>query len=239
MRRLNIILFFPPNFYSTVIASHGDKITIEQLLNHTSGVKSYTSIPAWLPEMHKPITVSGLIDVFKEEPLNFEPGTRFSYSNSGYILLGAIVKKASGIKYEDFIEKKVFAKAGLKNSFYGRDNVAVKNAVNGYMLDEDRHILASPISMTQPYAAGSLISSVDDLYQWNQAIFTGKVINQKSMDKAFTGYKLPSGKSTNYGYGWMPQSLLGVKTIGHGGEINGFSAMAIMAPDQNTFVVVF
>ncbi|MFD2787536.1 serine hydrolase [Hymenobacter rubripertinctus] len=216
----------------------GDKITIEQLLTHTSGIKNYTAIGAWHQGMHAPMTLAKMMDVFKDEPMDFEPGTGHGYSNSGYVLLGAIIEKASGMKYGDFIEKRVFAKAGLRNSFYGRDNVALKNAVTGYRIDGKNYVPALPISMTQPYAAGALLSSVDDLYKWSQAVLSGKVLSQKSRDKAFANHRLASGAPVNYGYGWVPDSLMGMKTIGHGGGINGFRSMAIMAPDKNTFVVV-
>ncbi|MHC2992894.1 hypothetical protein OB13_15390, partial [Pontibacter sp. HJ8] len=217
---------------------NAEKMTLEQLLNHTAGIRNYTSHASWPLGMHKVMTVEAMINTFKNEPLDFEPGTSFNYSNSGYILLGAVIEKVSGQQFGDFIEKKVLAKANMKKSYYGRDGVAVENAVQGFVKNSDTYTPARPISVTQSYAAGALLSTVDDLYKWNKALFNGKIIGQKSMAKAFNNYKLPNGKLTNYGFGWATGSVLGVRTLGHGGIAPGFMSYALMAPDQNTFVVV-
>src|ERR1051325_6201989 len=134
--------------------THGRTITVEHLLTHTSGIKSYTSIPAWLSMWRKDMTVAELIDLFKNEPADFEPGTQWLYNNSGYILLGAIIEKVSGMTYEQFLQKNIFDPLGMKHTFYGSATRVIPRRVPGYTRSREGVIQnAEYLSMTQPYAA--------------------------------------------------------------------------------------
>ncbi|HEX9901554.1 MAG TPA: serine hydrolase domain-containing protein, partial [Acidobacteriota bacterium] len=134
--------------------TQGRTITIEHLLTHTSGIKSYTEIPGWLSLWRKDMSVKEIIDLFRNVPLEFEPGQRWKYSNSGYILLGAVIEKISGQAYEDFIRKNIFEPLGLAHSCYDRMARIIPRRVPGYSLGRAGFENAQFISMTQPYAAG-------------------------------------------------------------------------------------
>jgi CubicO group peptidase (beta-lactamase class C family) len=183
--------------------THGHKITIHHLLNHTSGIKSYTSMPDWPPLMRKDMTLKELIDFFKNQPMDFAPGERFLYSNSGYILLGAIIEKVSGKSYEAYMDENIFKPLNMSGSYYGSPSRIIPLRAFGYEKDKSQITNASYLSMTQPYAAGSLLSTVDDLHRWYQALEAGKVLSQKSLEQMYTPTKLNNGKTQNYGYNFI------------------------------------
>lgn len=228
----DITRFFPD--YPT----RGKTITVEHLLTHTSGIKSYTSKPGYAGTMARDTTVAAMIDSFKNDPLDFDPGTNYRYNNSGYFLLGAIIEKVSGQPYATFLEQRVFTPLGMKDTAYeGFERGTAPHAL-GHSRDGDRFGRSAALSMSQPYAAGSLVSTVDDLARWNAAITDGKLLKAASWQRMFTPYKLASGKSTDYGYGWEMGKLQGAAMIAHGGAINGFNTYALRLPEQNVFVAV-
>ncbi len=212
------------------------RVTVEQLLNHTSGIKSYTSLPEWLLMWRKDTELNELIGLFKDKPTDFAPGERWSYNNSGYVLLGAIIEKASGQSYQDFIEKNIFQRLGMAHSFYDNTARVIPRRVTGYSKGKDGYINAPYLSMTQPHAAGALASSVDDLALWDAALYTDKLVKQETLKRAWTPAKLTNGKLTHYGFGWAMNSYEGHTVIEHGGGINGFSTYALRMPDDRVFV---
>ncbi|MFZ0749972.1 MAG: serine hydrolase, partial [Pyrinomonadaceae bacterium] len=216
----------------------GQKITITHLLTHTSGVKPYTSLPEWLAMWRKDMPLNELIALFKDKPMDFAPGERYAYNNSAYVLLGAIIEKASGQSYADFVEKNIFAPLGMTHSFYDNTARVFPRRVNGYSKPKDEWLNAAYLSMTQPHAAGSLASSVDDLALWDAALYTDKLVKQETLKRAWTSAKLNSGRLTGYGFGWSLNSYEGHPTIEHGGGINGFSTHAVRMPDDRVYVAV-
>lgn len=228
----DITRFFPD------YPSGGKKITVEHLLTHTSGIASYTSKNAYAAGMAKDLTVAQMIDSFKNDPLDFEPGTQYRYNNSGYFLLGAIIEKVSSQPYATFLEQRIFTPLGMRDTAYeGHERGKAPRAL-GHSVGEKGFERASALSMTQPYAAGALVSTVDDLARWDAAIGAGKLLSPASWRRAFTPYTLANGKSTGYGYGWEVRKLMGAPVIAHGGGINGFSTYAQRLPEQKVFVAV-
>ncbi len=214
----------------------GRVITVEHLLTHTSGIQSYTDIPGYMAtRVQADLTVSQLIDGFKNEPMQFEPGTRYRYNNSGYVLLGAIIEKASGQTYAAFVNERIFKPLGMVHSYYGTDEPRIAKFAGGYS-DGDKP--ARPLSMTQPYAAGSLLSTVDDLALWDAALYTEKLVKRASLQKMWTPYKLVDGTTNGYGYGWQMGTLRGHNTQEHGGGIFGFSTYVIRMPEDRGYVAV-
>jgi len=216
----------------------GQTITIEHLLTHTSGIKSYTSMPEWLSKWRTDMSLGSLVDMFKNQPMDFKPEERWLYNNSGYILLGAIIEKASGQSYEDFIEKKIFEPLGMKDSYYDRTEQIIPKRVKGYQRTANGFQNAPYLSMTQPYAAGSLASTVDDLAIWDIAVWSNKLIKKESLAKAHTPHKLADGRSTAYGYGWSLGSFEGHRTVEHGGGIHGFATYVLSMPDDGVYVAI-
>ena len=217
----------------------GRTVTVEHLLTHTSGIPSYTGLPEWLPLLRKDMSVAEIIALSKDKPFEFEPGERWNYNNSGYILLGAIIEKVSGMGYEAFLQKHILDPLGLKSTHYGSATRIIPRRIPGYAPGANNGFLnAEYLSMTQPYAAGSLLSSVDDLASWNEALLAGKLIKRESLEKAWTPYKLKDGSSARYGYGWGIGTVDGRRTISHGGGILGFSSDGILYPEDRLIVIM-
>jgi len=218
--------------------TQGRKITIEHLLTHTSGIQSYTDLAEWLPLGRKDFTLEELIDLFKDKPMQFEPAEQWSYNNSGYILLGAVIEKVSGKTYEAFVDETIFRPLGMKSSYYGSAERIIPRRVPGYQEGKGGFVNAPYLSMTQPYAAGSLLSTVDDLAAWSDAVFSGKLVKKEWLDKAFTPYKLSDGESSGYGYGWFIADFGGHRSIEHGGGINGFTTYEMTFPEDRIFLAI-
>jgi CubicO group peptidase (beta-lactamase class C family) len=216
----------------------GNEITIHHLLNHTSGIKSYTNLPELRAKTRLDMAPEEIIGSFKNLPLDFNPNEKHEYSNSGYFLLGYIIEQLSGMTYEDFIQKNIFDQLGMKNSYYANTYKIIPNRANGYQFYEGNYENAEFMSPTIPYAAGSLMSTIDDMFLWNKAIHHNTLISETSKRMAFTNYTLTNGKHNNYGYGWYINEIAGVGTMEHTGGINGFTTSGIYVPERNIYAIV-
>jgi CubicO group peptidase (beta-lactamase class C family) len=216
----------------------GNEITLHHLLNHTSGITSYTNLPEFRAKTRLDMAPEEIIASFKNLPLEFNPGEKHAYTNSGYALLGYIIEQLSGMSYEDFVQKNIFDKLGMKNSCYANSYKIIPNRANGYQLYEGNYENAEYMSTTIPYAAGSLMSTIDDMFLWYKAIHNNTLISASSKQLAFTNYTLTNGKLTNYGYGWAINELAGTTTIEHTGGINGFTTSGIYVPEKNIYAIV-
>ncbi|MEP0264987.1 serine hydrolase [Dokdonia sp.] len=217
---------------------NGENITILHLLNHTSGIKSYTDIPDLQSFAKDDKTPLEIIEFFQSQPVDFAPGEEWRYNNSGYIILGHIIEKITDMSYEDFIQERIFDKLGMKNSYYGSKSRIIKNRAYGYQPTENGFRNATQISMTIPYAAGSLMSCVDDMLLWNNAIHNNTLIKASSKAKAHTNTSLNNGALTNYGYGWQINELNNKGSIEHGGGIFGFVSQGVYIPDEDIYVII-
>lgn len=216
----------------------GNEITVHHLLNHTSGIKSYTNLPEFRAKTRLDMTPAEIIQFFKKQPLEFNPNEKYEYSNSGYLLLGYIIEQLSGVSYGEFIQKNIFDKLGMKQSYYADSYKIIPNRASGYQLYEGNHENAEYMSTTIPYAAGSLMSTIDDMYLWSKAIHNNLLISESSKRIAFSNHSLTNGKPTNYGYGWAINEIAGISTIEHAGGINGFTTSGIYVPDSNIYSIV-
>lgn len=218
--------------------THGKKLTLHHLLNHTSGIKSYTEMEGLNTFARIDRTPTALIDHFKNEPMDFDPGTQWHYNNSGYVVLGQVIETVSGTSYAEFVNTHIFEKLGMKNSYYGSKTQLIPNRASGYMPSENGYRNANYLSMTLPYAAGSLMSCVDDMLLWYQAIEANSLISEESKKKAFTNTALNNGKPTNYGYGWQINDVNGIPSMEHGGGIFGYVSQGIYLPSEKVYVVI-
>jgi D-alanyl-D-alanine carboxypeptidase len=218
--------------------TRGTRVTVEQLLTHTSGIKSVTGMPSWPPRMREDWTLAQLIAFFQNEPFDFEPGTKWKYNNSGYHLLGAIIEKVSGKKYEDFVAEAIFRPLGLERTRYGSDAPIIPGRVEGYQRTPGGIVNAPYLSMTQPYAAGGLVSTVDDLARWQAALDKDGFLSAESRRRMWTPVALPDGTATRYGFGWGIWSYEGHAVVEHGGAINGFVSANMRWPDDHVYVAV-
>ena len=218
--------------------SGGRKVTIDHLLTHTSGIKSYTGMPEFWKTQGQDASVSEMIDFFKGEPFEFEPGEKWNYNNSGYFLLGAIIEKISGQPYGEFVLKNIFLPLGMTHSFYGDHEPLIAGRVSGYGRDGERTTNAVYLSMKKPYSAGSLLSSVDDLALWDASLYTDKLLTEDSRRRLVTPYVLRDGKNTHYAYGFGIGEYEGHPVVSHGGGINGFLTYALRMPADHVYVAL-
>ncbi|MBP7408665.1 MAG: serine hydrolase [Flavobacteriales bacterium] len=213
-------------------------ITIEHLLTHTSGIPNFTSGQHYTPEAYaKDVELKDLIALFADEPLEFQPGTKWSYSNSGYILLSAIIEKASGEKWTDYASTHLFGPAGMSSTTASMVQGSPGEAI-GYAEGPSGWESAKPISMSWPLAAGNIRSTVGDLWKWNTRVMAGKLVSRTWLAKAHKGVVLADGTTHPYGYGWAFQNVQGSATIEHGGGIDGFVSNTIYLPKEDIHVVV-
>lgn len=217
----------------------GDRVTIHHLLNHTSGIPSYTSRPDFRTAiMRNPYKITDFVKQLTSGDLEFEPGSKFSYNNSGYVLLGAIIEKVTGKSYETVLTERILKPLGMTNSGYDSTSPLLPKRASGYEKRPSGYVNAPYLDMSLPYAAGSIYSTVEDLYKWDQALHEGKILSAESRKLMFT-----PGLS-NYGYGiritdeTIGKSELKTKIIGHGGGINGFNSLLTRAVDKGQTVVI-
>lgn len=226
---------FLPNF-----PSQGNRVTIRHLLNHTSGIRSYTSLGAkWQRLIRNDLTPDSMIALFANEPFDFKPGAQWRYNNSGYFLLGAIIEKLSGKSYGQYVQDELFTPLGLTSTIYCDQAPIIKHRAQGYApKPKGGYLNAEPLSMTQPYAAGSLCSTVGDLVKWTMALTSGKVVRPASYKLMTTPDTLNDGKPLTYGFGLGTGMLGGHRQVSHNGGINGFISELHYYPDDSVITVV-
>lgn len=210
----------------------GKIISIHHLLTHTSGIPSYTSFPDYLETMMLPSPAEKTIAKFKDLPLEFQPGEKFSYSNSGYTLLTYILEKVSGKSYETYLQERIFQPLGMQNSGYDRPNLIIKNRAAGYAPGSNGLENAIYIDMSVPSGAGGLYSTVEDLYRWDRALYTEKLVSKSSLEQIFTADK------NEYGYGWVVSNTFDRRLVWHNGGINGFSTTIMRFIDDGVCAIV-
>jgi CubicO group peptidase (beta-lactamase class C family) len=221
----------------------GRKVSIHHLLTHTSGIPSYTNLPNFGREISRnPYPVEEFVKKFCSGDLEFEPGAKFSYNNSGYFLLGAVIEKVTGKPYEKALEERIFKPLGMKNSGYDRHDTIMLGRAAGYERSLEGYTNAPYLDMSLPYAAGSLYSTVEDLCIWDQALYTDRLLSAKMKQLLFKPHVQNPGSA--YGYGWavgkknLPQSKREVSFVAHGGGINGFNTLIERYVDDKHLIVL-
>ena len=217
----------------------GSKVTIHHLLNHTSGIPSYTNQPNFGAEISRnPYTVKDFVKKHTSGDLEFEPGSKFSYNNSGYFLLGAIVEQVTGKTYADVLKERIFGPVGMNDSGYDTHAPIIARRARGYEKTLEGFANADYLDMGVPYSAGSLYSTVNDMYKWDQSLYKDKVLSAESKKLMFT----PGLSNYGYGFGIVDREIgkTGKKTkvIGHNGGIKGFNSSFTRFVDQGNLVVI-
>ncbi|MCO7223165.1 serine hydrolase [Pleionea sp. CnH1-48] len=203
----------------------GDQILLWHLLTHTSGmIRGFQSSPP-----ANDVTPEELINLFKNAPLQSTPGEKYSYSNSGYKLLGYIIEKVSGVPYAEFIQQEIFAPLNMSRSGFSPNTPSSDNSAQGYLPDNSR---VPAQNMSLAYSGGGLISSINDLYKWDRALYTDQLVSYETLNKIFTPYL------NNYGYGWLILESNGDKVQRHGGALAGFSSLIVRTPEQDRVIIL-
>jgi len=215
---------------------NGTNITIHHLLTHTSGIKDFTRMKSIMSIAKNDLLPKELVDIFKDEAVDFLPGEQFAYNNSGYVVLGYIIELVSGKSYKDFVESNIFEKLEMTNSRYASDRDIIKNRAYGYH-NRGGFTNKMQVSLNIPYASGSLMSSVDDMLKWQIAINNNVLISEASKKRVFSPHSLTNGEQISYGYGWHLKDIKGIPTREHGGSIFGFKSMGVYIPSLDVYVV--
>jgi CubicO group peptidase (beta-lactamase class C family) len=212
----------------------GDSITIENLLTHTSGIYNYTSDASYITDSSSvPSSLEDLIGRFKNKSQIFSPGSQYQYSNSGYILLGAVIEKITGKSYFTVIRERIFKPLGMIHSGFDFLNLKNRQKAKGYFKSTGKALQSAPIiDSTKSYAAGSIYTTAGDLYRWDRALYNNVLVHQETLEKAFTPYK------ANYGYGWVIDSSFGKKVVMHEGSTPGFVSFIARVPADQTCIIL-
>jgi CubicO group peptidase (beta-lactamase class C family) len=226
--------------YVPSFPTHGHRITIAQLLSHTSGIPNYTAEPRFRTIPTVPLTRQDIFDLIKDRPLNFEPGTDWAYCNTGYVLLGAVIEKVSGQSYAAYLRDHILAPAGLSHTAFGEQENLLAARAAGYSRTATGHwVGAVDLSVTQADAAGALVSDVDDLWRWEAALEEGRIVRPDLLALARTPVSLSKGEDRpGYGLGWELPTIAGHRAAGHGGTISGYRSYEISVPDLGLFVAI-
>ncbi|MGD9345080.1 MAG: serine hydrolase [Candidatus Aminicenantes bacterium] len=222
----------------------GERVTIHHLLTHTSGIPSHTGLPNFFEEISRnPCPVEEFVKTYCSGDLEFEPGSKYTYNNSGYFLLGAIIEEVTGEVYENVLKAKILDPLGMKNTGYDHYEALIPHRASGYEKRAGGYANAPYLDMSLPYAAGGLYSTVEDLYIWDQALYTEKLLSKEYKELMFTPHVRAGG--SHYAYGWIvgeksfPKSKEKAKWVAHGGGINGFNTLIQRLVEDRHLVVLF
>jgi len=209
-----------------------EPITIFNLLTHTSGIPNFTNLPEYKTLKLEATPVAKTIAVVRDKPLDFSPGEKMSYSNSGYLVLGYVIERITGASYEKFVTDNIFVPLGMKDSGYDSNTAIIAHRAAGYTSSAAGPVNADYVHMSVPHAAGALYSTTEDLLRWEQGLFGGKLISATSLAKMTTPFK------SDYAFGLLVQTASGRKVIQHGGGIEGFNTFLAYYPDTKLTVAV-
>ena len=209
-----------------------DKITIFNLLTHTSGLPSFTEFSEKEGQNTIPTTPQQLVARFRYKPLDFKPGEGWHYSNSGYVLLGCLIETISGQHYADFLRENIFAPLGMHDSGYDSNESIIPRRAQGYSPGKEEPQNAGYVHMSVPFSAGGLYSTTHDLLLWEDGLFGGKVLSAASLKEMTSPFK------ENYALGVFVGEHQGHKVVYHDGDIEGFDTYMAYYPADKVVVVV-
>jgi CubicO group peptidase (beta-lactamase class C family) len=213
--------------------TRGQRMTLRHLLSHTSGIPDYSDLELSGARNRTP---EQLLALTRGLPLHFMPGTDYAYSNTGYVLLGRLIEKLSGMPYGEYMERQLFKPLGMRHTVYA--SRSLPGLVPGYRKKEGQYQNVGELDATLPYAAGALLSTVDDLARWNAALDAGKVLSERSLREAFTRTSLSGGRTASYGLGWglLDEGPYAVQH--HGGDFEGYTGILYRVPARHLAVIV-
>lgn len=222
----------------------GTIITTHHLLTHTSGIPNYTSFQSFMKEKSRDhYTPKEFLKVFNEKELDFKPGEKFSYSNSGYFLLGVLLEEITGTSYEDLLKERIFIPLNMNDTGYDHHHVILKNRATGYDKQGINYRNSKYLDMSIPYAAGSMYSTVEDLFKWDQALYKTTLLSKEYRDLFFKPY-ITAFEDFSYAYGWLVgEEGIGnsddkIQAISHSGGIHGFNTNISRVPSDKSLIVL-
>ncbi len=229
-----VSLFFPDWPQPTAGA------TVRQLLNHTSGIQDFSKIPGWIARNRtRPWTTAELLDVFRELPARAEPGHAWEYNNGGYVMLGAIIEKATGKDWHEAMAERVTRPLGLRSIVYGASDQAIRTVVTGYSEEDGRQQPVEPSNLSVAHAAGGLVGSASDMARWAQALHRGRAVRPDLYQEMIRPARLADGSTEPYGFGLRLREIRGRPALVHGGAGAGLDTDSLYIPSEDIFVAVF
>ena len=220
---------------------HATKVAVRHLLNHTSGIRDYAELGTeyWLREFRLDLSEAEMLALFAEHPLEFEPGARHRYSNSGYYILGLVAERVAGAPYGEVLERELLDPLGLTNTQYCDNREIVPNRAEGYANERDGTLVNAIYVSTQVYgAAGALCSTAGELARWTELLHGGKVVSSDALERMTSPTVLTNGDTVTYGYGLDLVDFHGHRKIAHGGDMTGFTAYVTHYPDAALTIAV-
>ena len=224
--------FYPEQFKD----DHG--ITIRHLLGHTSGIKDYITIPEVRAYATRKIKPQDIIAIIAQSPLDFEPGTDYTYSNSGYFILGGILEQITGVPYTEFITKNILEPLKMQHTSYEDPAQIIANRASGYYRRAEGFINAPYIDMSVIFSAGALLTTPEDMVKWDESLYLHSLVNAQYIKMALEPQQLHNGDHTDYGFGFRMAKVNGVNSIEHGGGIFGFQCYGIRIESAHVYVLV-
>lgn len=218
----------------------GDEVSIQHLLTHTSGIFSFTSQPGFSDSVMNIVEAQTLMDSIMSWDFTFNPGEDIVYNNSGYFILGEIIEIVSGKWYGDYLNDEIFTPLNMNNTGVYINEKAPEHEAKGYTFKDNRYALSLDWNMSWAGGAGSLYSTVEDLFLWNEALFNGNVLSAETLKAAHTPVKLNNGEIASkmpYGYGWFLGDQRGKELIAHSGGLDGFISYLMRIPEENLTVI--
>lgn len=210
-------------------------VTIRHLLTHTSGIKSYTGLDGFALTKH--LKQEQFIKLIGEQPLEFQPGESWKYSNTGFNLLGFILENISGKSYWQFLRERILQPLAMNATTDRNPGTIITNRADGYE-QRDRRLVNRDDDLTDVFSAGAVVSTVGDLAKWSAALDTDKLLTTGTKGQMWTPQRLNDWKPTKYGFGWYIDTVEGHRNIGHGGSTSGFSASIQRFPDDRLTIIL-
>lgn len=224
--------------YLPDVPLQGNAVTIRQLLNHTSGIPNYTDLEAWGKVIPLELTHAEVLALVKGKSFDFKTGERWAYNNTAYHMLGMIIEKISGLTYDKYMQDEFFTPLNLRRTRYDSNAALMKNRAQGYTLHDGQLANDLPFGISQPFAAGALLSTGHDLVKWSMALTSGKVVKPETFSQMAAPTILPDGENTQFGFGLQIDDWRGRRRIRHSGLIFGFNAMLVSFPDDDVHIAV-
>lgn len=217
---------------------HGKHVTLQHLLSHTSGIYSFTSLPNAAENERLDLTHEQVLDLVKDKPFDFEPGSSWRYDNSGFFLAGMAIEKAAGGDYASYVRDRVFQPLGMSSSQLCDSHMLVPHLASGYETEHGHLVPAALMSWRLPFAAGAVCATATDLLKWEMALDDGRVLTPASLNLMRRPTALSDGTTVDYGLGTRLGSFQGHRVLGHTGSGGGFSTILESFPDDRLTIAV-
>lgn len=215
------------------------EITVRHLLTHTSGIRNVNTLPNFAALRMTPCSQERFIGLLAGQPLQFEPGAKWSYCNTGYQLLGWIIEKQSGMPYATFLKERIFNPLDMRATQVNDSGIIIKDRATGYLLQDGTLRNAGYVDMSWPFSAGAIVSTVVDLAKWSLALDEDKLLKPSSFQQMWTPVRLNDSTTHGYGFGWsMEKTANGHPMVFHGGHIVGFHSFIVRYPEDRLAVIV-